>query len=407
MKRAKKSLSVFLAIVIAISSFVIPTVAAQGVGTSVDIILNGEIVQPTDQEPFINPATGRTMIPLRFIGEAFGYMVEWHDATHTVTIDDDLVHVIGTNTILRTSTGETLTFDAPSFIVAETGRTVVPLRFIAEALNATVNWDDATRSVVIWQEGFAPPSGVPSIIVTQTYLPPGVVNDPRINMTYVAVPSEGAFVTEVSYRIYNSDGLFRKSDFVYLAGFNGVTPMGTLGEATILLFPDEYNHIVFIMRDSLGGEAEYRMSDVWIWDDTWQGTGPSWEEIRSRSVSLEPYMRHWWFVPNWIDVSPPLNITRQQVEIVAASVNGVLLDGPREYQRFIIQLPLSEMREGYTIDELIERRTLLWEISEWLREEYPDLDLRVSPFTWWDEIIVPGSAGNYTEPLSLLCSQIL
>ncbi|MPM90515.1 hypothetical protein SDC9_137636 [bioreactor metagenome] len=43
---------------------------------------------------------------------------------------------------------ETVTLDAPAYINAE-NYTMLPLRAIAEAFNATVNWDDATKTVTI------------------------------------------------------------------------------------------------------------------------------------------------------------------------------------------------------------------------------------------------------------------
>lgn len=44
---------------------------------------------------------------------------------------------------------ETKTLDVPAF--TEQGRTFLPIRFVAEALGANVNWDAATKTVVIWK----------------------------------------------------------------------------------------------------------------------------------------------------------------------------------------------------------------------------------------------------------------
>lgn len=48
-----------------------------------------------------------------------------------------------------TVNGETKELDVPVF--TEQGRTFLPIRFVAEALGANVNWDAATKTVTIWK----------------------------------------------------------------------------------------------------------------------------------------------------------------------------------------------------------------------------------------------------------------
>jgi len=43
--------------------------------------------------------------------------------------------------------GQIINLDVAAFTLD--GNTMVPLRFVAEALNATVDWNDATRTVTI------------------------------------------------------------------------------------------------------------------------------------------------------------------------------------------------------------------------------------------------------------------
>jgi N-acetylmuramoyl-L-alanine amidase len=47
--------------------------------------------------------------------------------------------------------GRTVKLDVPPTI--KSGRTLVPLRFVAERLGLTVSWDDATRTVTIIKTG--------------------------------------------------------------------------------------------------------------------------------------------------------------------------------------------------------------------------------------------------------------
>ena len=85
----------------------------------------------------------RTMIPLRLIAEAMGADVDWEGSTRTITIT-------------RVATVVTLVVDQPlpnglGTPVINNDRTFVPLLFVAEALGADIEWDGATQSIeVIW-----------------------------------------------------------------------------------------------------------------------------------------------------------------------------------------------------------------------------------------------------------------
>lgn len=52
-----------------------------------------------------------------------------------------------------TVNGEATTADTTSYINAETDRTLVPVRFITQAVGATVDWDNSTKTVTVTQDG--------------------------------------------------------------------------------------------------------------------------------------------------------------------------------------------------------------------------------------------------------------
>jgi hypothetical protein len=92
--------------------------------------------------------SGRTLVPIRFIAEAFGAKVEWTNDTQSITIELDqttIVLQIGNRTAFIN--GKAHLLDAAPMIV--NNRTVVPIRFIAEALGATVEWVKETESILI------------------------------------------------------------------------------------------------------------------------------------------------------------------------------------------------------------------------------------------------------------------
>ncbi len=92
----------------------------------------------------------RTMLPARFVAENLGAKVEWEEATQTVTITSEdgktvIKLVIGSNKAFVN--GQEIILDSAAFI--ENDRTYTPVRFVAEALGATVEWVDKNQEVII------------------------------------------------------------------------------------------------------------------------------------------------------------------------------------------------------------------------------------------------------------------
>ena len=94
---------------------------------------------------------GRTLLPLRAVAEALGAEVNWDSTNRIVTAIRDgttIILPLGSTTV--TVNGQAVTIDVPATIVG--GRTLVPLRFVAESFGIDVNWDGATRTVTITTE---------------------------------------------------------------------------------------------------------------------------------------------------------------------------------------------------------------------------------------------------------------
>ena len=107
--------------------------------------INGE-AKPLDAAPIIRES--RTMLPVRFVAEAFGAEIGWDGATSTATVktaDVTIEITIGATT--AKVNGVEVTLDAPAFI--ENSRTYMPVRFVAENLGATVAWDGATSTATL------------------------------------------------------------------------------------------------------------------------------------------------------------------------------------------------------------------------------------------------------------------
>lgn len=92
----------------------------------------------SDVEPYIDPVTNRTMVPLRFIAEALGAEVGY-DAEKAMIRREGLEVLVWYNTNKAVVNGKEMYLDAPAVLVPP-GRTMVPLRFISEAFGCKVDW---------------------------------------------------------------------------------------------------------------------------------------------------------------------------------------------------------------------------------------------------------------------------
>lgn len=90
----------------------------------------------------------RTMLPARFVTENLGAVVSWIGEEQKVLITkDDLKIEIYIDSNKAYVNGEEVILDSPAFI--ENDRTYTPVRFIAETLDVTVDWDEETQQVII------------------------------------------------------------------------------------------------------------------------------------------------------------------------------------------------------------------------------------------------------------------
>ncbi|WP_413375716.1 CotH kinase family protein [Paenibacillus taichungensis] len=92
--------------------------------------------------------SGRVMVPVNAILEALGAEVTWDKTAKTVTaVLNDQTLVLQIGSSTATVNGETLEIDAPAII--KNSRTLVPVRFISEGLGLTVDWDQTAAQVTL------------------------------------------------------------------------------------------------------------------------------------------------------------------------------------------------------------------------------------------------------------------
>ncbi len=90
----------------------------------------------------------RTLVPLRAIFEAMGASVQWNDATRTVTaVKGSTTVVLPIGSTQPTVNSKEWPLDVPAKI--SQSRTLAPLRFVGEAFGGTVEWNGTTRTINI------------------------------------------------------------------------------------------------------------------------------------------------------------------------------------------------------------------------------------------------------------------
>jgi hypothetical protein len=138
---------------------VIVAIALPAAAAQVGITINGSEVD-VSPSPIIQ--AGRVFVPLRGVFERLGASVVYSNRTINATGNGrDISLHIGSNQAFVNGQSETI--DVAPFIIGSS--TFVPLRFVSQALGATVNWDDTDRVVAIETSGgqtSASNSNVPS-----------------------------------------------------------------------------------------------------------------------------------------------------------------------------------------------------------------------------------------------------
>lgn len=113
-----------------------------------EAVRNG-IASYLETEPYIENES--TLVPVRFVGESLGAVIDWDDETRTVIYKTDektIVMQIGS----KVAYVNDVEVEMPVAPLIKNNKTMVPLRFISEQFGAKVDWDDPTRTITIEKE---------------------------------------------------------------------------------------------------------------------------------------------------------------------------------------------------------------------------------------------------------------
>lgn len=136
-----KKLFILLLLLCVFMSFASPALATDGIRVYVD----NQLLQ-LKEPPLMQD--GRTLAPMRAFFESLGASVDWEPETQTaIGTRGDITVRIPIGSTRPTINRRIETIDVAAQIID--GRTYIPLRFVGEAFGDDVQWDAATRSITI------------------------------------------------------------------------------------------------------------------------------------------------------------------------------------------------------------------------------------------------------------------
>lgn len=150
MKLIKKLIRFSAALMVSISLVSVTPIFAN---PSLNLTIN-HLPTNSDTKPII--IKGSTLVPIRIISETLGAQVEWNSRSKKVKIthhDTRIEMTIG-NPMVKVNELSQKILAAP---VIRNGSTMLPIRFVGEALGAKVDWNEETKTVSVLENSLAEP----------------------------------------------------------------------------------------------------------------------------------------------------------------------------------------------------------------------------------------------------------
>lgn len=239
MKKIKSILILLLIIVLSTTINYSSALAAD-----IKINVDGKLIdtEEWDVKPFIQD--GRVMVPIRHISELMDATVGWNAVAQVVDIRIEEKNLkasfpIGNYNYTIGLKGNRLIDVAPYIL---DGRTILPLRYLAEALCLGVSWDEVNNTVII---SSAMP-GIDDFNSTEWDLKVSTMawNNSELLELYLA---DKEYVREFMYNLYNLQSNPRNADSVIYNKSNG---------ASCTISSNNNGNIITVLRNSIGNTAK-------------------------------------------------------------------------------------------------------------------------------------------------------
>lgn len=175
------------------------------------LMING--VAKTVETPYV-VGTGTTLVPVRVITEAFGAKVDWDNDTRTAILEYEGIKIllqIGNITAEVNGKAQTL-LAAPELT---NGSTMVPLRFISETFNATVDYEPETEAITVVKKASAEGTTLE-----------GAVDSKNIGDSYFGWVMEKPADMQMDYRAFDgtyTSFMYDDNNYIYIDIFSADT----------------------------------------------------------------------------------------------------------------------------------------------------------------------------------------
>jgi len=195
--------------------------ASYGVFGTIRVLVDDALIKFPDAQPFIDESN-RTQVPVKFVSEALGAVVTWDEKTRVVTMKKgkDIITLKIGEKVIKVN-GKEKALDTKALIKEE--RTFVPLKFVSEALGASVKWEASTltasintkvapKSDVVVVKGYTIPNGTSMIFMGADYKDKNIEQFFSIQMLDNDIPEqklavrsaiESKFGKKIADEVYN------------------------------------------------------------------------------------------------------------------------------------------------------------------------------------------------------------
>ena len=139
-------MTIFRTLTLAACAVVASIATAQTGQSQITVVVDGNPIVFPNQQPA--ESEGRVLVPLRGVFEKLGASVEWDPATQSILARTRRTKVkLAIGQLDASVNDQPVHMDVPATLVGAT--TMVPLRFVSEALGAFVGWNPANHEVDI------------------------------------------------------------------------------------------------------------------------------------------------------------------------------------------------------------------------------------------------------------------
>lgn len=386
------------------------------------IFMNGKAIE-SEVAPYIVPKANVTMVPLRVISEELGASVNWSSSERLVTIKGKANKTITMNSGSTFATVDGARISLGASVAVKAGRTMVPLRFVSEQLGLIVNWNQADKTITLLSAVIddTPGSTSPPVQVPDPEpIPPGTGSEERTELRGAWVstvynldwPSQSSYLNPVKQmgeyisllddlqdmgmnavfvQVRPAGDALYPSQIVpwskYLSGFQGLAP--------------NYDPLAFMIE-----ETHKRGMEFHAWFNPFRASVDTKSDLLAANHVVKQQ-------PDWIVnaggklyINPGIPQARQHIiDTILEVVNGYSIDGVHLDDYFYpsnVEFADDAAFKSYNTDKIKTKadwrrsniNAFVRQLGESIHKAKPQVEYGISPFGVWRNQSVDKTGSN-------------